>query len=131
MISSSTNAVNQIHEALANGSKVFCQFKMGDKYQVHEINGTKSNAWVVLATVGPVNFYSRRIEGWEIVKLEDIHNKSTTELKKPLDIRDNRILDILKELSSCASEWSKDDAYQLLKIPSFLWQEILEITKHE
>lgn len=129
MITTSLKAVTEVTEALANGAKVYCHFKHGERYQVRSISGSGANSWVILSTVGPVNFFSRRIERWEIVCLEDIHeNKMTQESKSSISDSDGKYLKLLRDIGRCGSEWSADDNFYLLKIPSYLWKELLEIT---
>lgn len=129
MITTSLKAVTEVSDALANGAKVYCHFKQGERHQVRSISGSGANSWVILSTVGPVNFFSRRIENWEIAYLEDIHDKKTIrEPKKIISESEKKYLKLLQEISLCGSEWSIDDNFYLLKIPSYLWKELIEIT---
>ena len=129
MIKTSLKAATEISEALANGAKVYCHFKQGERYQVRSISGSGANSWVILSTVGPVNFFSRRIENWEIVYLNDIHDdKTIREPKKLISDSEGKYLKLLRDISLCGSEWSVDDNFYLLKIPSYLWKELIEIT---
>lgn len=129
MIETSMKAVKEIHSALQSGSKVYCHFKKGVRYQVYSVSGTGSDAWAILSVVGPINFFSRRVEGWEIIDLENIHDFSSVECNdKQRKNRDENSFKLLKELASCSMSWSEDDSFYSLRIPSYLWQEVIQTT---
>lgn len=130
ILKTSLETVKEVQESLTQGGKVFCFFSQGEKYQVHSMIGYGANAWVILSTVGPVNFFSRRIQEWQILNLEDIHNfgEESNCLQIP-ERQKNDAQVLLRNVSNCSSEWSSDDQYHLVKIPSYLWQEIIDYSK--